>query len=595
MRLASGPQPVTASNPAAALEFHEGALSAQSPTPRTGAAPNFATLLTGHTASSLPSTRLASQISSQLVQEKQDKQEKTDEAAPDSKEANSVLHDLRLNLSPDLSYKDASLKGASLETSPLEAPALAGDATRSVSPNAIPGLNLPSIANGNSGGAAAIRPWLAPSPAQSAHASSQLLPDEARAPQEADAPSKTPLASRTGASSASLSASLESASAVGKLASLKVSGSDSVFAATAPHPPASVTATGSAVLLTNTEPFLRPDGAQIAAATHSVDNGAQRAAESGLASTPQSSTISAPDDQAVPEIAGADETTGSKAPADVPVTDAQLSSSADRNAPIAGGASSLPGSMPISQQDRAEMSLQIPPATSKSIPGKGALAGHPVPEGMAAIATHDGTTGSALHGPLTADPVMSDLAISGSATIGPTVTVPALIGPAATGPASSAVAHGSASVAGLDPYQRLDQAAPAVTLHSTANRFAVGVHDPALGYLEIDAHSAAGQISAALVTNSALSHASLAAQLPSLHEYLGDQQVRLSHLGVEQQMPQGDRSAPQREGGQSPGGRASESSPAAPPLSAGLARMSQSDWAEEGESGPLPSYINVRV
>ena len=240
------------------------------------------------------------------------------------------------------------------------------------------------------------------------------------------------------------------------------------------------------------------------------------------------------------------------------------------------------------------MSLQIPSAASKPI-SEGPLAGHPAPEGMSThlIAAHEGTAGSTLHGP-----DIPGSAISGSTTNGPPTTGLALTGSSVISPgpvASPAAVHGPASVAGLDPYEQLNQATPAVALHSTANRFAVGVHDPSLGYLEIDAQSAAGQISAALVTNSSLSHASLAAQLPSLHQYLGDQQVRLSHLGVEQQMPQGDRSAPQREGGQSSGGSASESPPAPSNSSANLSRVSQRDLSEFGETGMLSSYINVRV
>jgi hypothetical protein len=51
---------------------------------------------------------------------------------------------------------------------------------------------------------------------------------------------------------------------------------------------------------------------------------------------------------------------------------------------------------------------------------------------------------------------------------------------------------------GTDPFRQLDQAASSsgTILHTATSRVEVGVHDPAMGWLEIKAQSTAGQISA---------------------------------------------------------------------------------------------------
>lgn len=152
----------------------------------------------------------------------------------------------------------------------------------------------------------------------------------------------------------------------------------------------------------------------------------------------------------------------------------------------------------------------------------------------------------------------------------------------------------------VDPYQRMDQGgpSPAAVLHAASNRVTVGVHDPTLGWLEINTHSSAGQLSAALVTVSSQSHDTLAAQLPSIIQYLADQQVKVSHLGVEQQMA-GGGSAP---GGDGSGSNANGGSPNAGsqglvPAAANIREQTpalQPGWGDGMEASPL-SYISVRA
>ena len=103
----------------------------------------------------------------------------------------------------------------------------------------------------------------------------------------------------------------------------------------------------------------------------------------------------------------------------------------------------------------------------------------------------------------------------------------------------------------VNPYQRLDQgtAPPAAVINSSANRVAVGLHDPALGWVEIKTQSTAGQVSAALLTASSQTHESLAAQLPSLAQFLADREVRVGSLTVEQQPPGGNVESQASSGG----------------------------------------------
>jgi flagellar hook-length control protein FliK len=89
----------------------------------------------------------------------------------------------------------------------------------------------------------------------------------------------------------------------------------------------------------------------------------------------------------------------------------------------------------------------------------------------------------------------------------------------------------------VDPYQKMEQVldAPASVTSAAANRVAVGLHDPALGWVEIKTQSTGGQIAAALVASSTQSHQTLAAQLPSMAQFLSDREIRISSIAVEQQ------------------------------------------------------------
>jgi hypothetical protein len=94
----------------------------------------------------------------------------------------------------------------------------------------------------------------------------------------------------------------------------------------------------------------------------------------------------------------------------------------------------------------------------------------------------------------------------------------------------------AAAIPDTDTFQRLDAvAAPSTLLHSSPHQIAVGVHDPSLGWLEVQTQSSAGHISATLTAASAEAHASLAAQAPAITQYLADRSVSIHSLNVHAQ------------------------------------------------------------
>ncbi|HMD22140.1 MAG TPA: flagellar hook-length control protein FliK [Alloacidobacterium sp.] len=92
------------------------------------------------------------------------------------------------------------------------------------------------------------------------------------------------------------------------------------------------------------------------------------------------------------------------------------------------------------------------------------------------------------------------------------------------------------SVPDANAFQRLDSGGtPATLLHSSAHQIAVGVHDPSLGWLEVQTQSSAGHISATLTAASTEAHASLAAQAPAITQYLADRNVSVHSVNVHTQ------------------------------------------------------------
>ena len=86
-------------------------------------------------------------------------------------------------------------------------------------------------------------------------------------------------------------------------------------------------------------------------------------------------------------------------------------------------------------------------------------------------------------------------------------------------------------------FQHLDsgQTPATMLLHSNSHQIVVGMHDPSLGWLEVQTQSSAGHINATLTAATAEAHTHLAAQAPAITQYLADRQVFVHSLNVHTQ------------------------------------------------------------
>ena len=146
-------------------------------------------------------------------------------------------------------------------------------------------------------------------------------------------------------------------------------------------------------------------------------------------------------------------------------------------------------------------------------------------------------------------------------------------------PASSTVAHTTHAAPPGAAFDRIDSGATPQVLSRTPQRLDVGVRDPGLGWVEIRAHAAEGQI-AATVSTSAAVHSAVAAQLPAMRDYLAGQQVRVDTLNAQTfgASAEGGRHAPGQQSGHA-------AKPPASPVAGPVA---------EAEAESL-SWIDVRV
>jgi hypothetical protein len=144
----------------------------------------------------------------------------------------------------------------------------------------------------------------------------------------------------------------------------------------------------------------------------------------------------------------------------------------------------------------------------------------------------------------------------------------------------------ASSVTAATAFARMDSAAAPQVLESTPQRLSIGVRDTALGWVEIRAHAAAGQVSAVLATGSSEAQTVLQSHLPEMRDYLAGQQVRVDQLSSER------FSAPGGSGGSSPGqeGRSAGSGDSRRQSDATALPAGMGDAGEESLS-----YINVRV
>jgi hypothetical protein len=139
----------------------------------------------------------------------------------------------------------------------------------------------------------------------------------------------------------------------------------------------------------------------------------------------------------------------------------------------------------------------------------------------------------------------------------------------------------------------MDGAAAPRVIESAPQRLAVGVRDAGLGWVEIRTHASGGEV-AAVIGTTAAAHPAMAAELPSMREYLAGQQVRVGHLAAENFSASGGDGRGNASGGQSSGREAAGNQ--VRDAERGLRDEAgvRVVFADEGTEEAL-SYISVRV
>jgi Flagellar hook-length control protein FliK len=218
----------------------------------------------------------------------------------------------------------------------------------------------------------------------------------------------------------------------------------------------------------------------------------------------------------------AGEISAAQAPREVPIPDAPRVAEKDPKRLVAGGVASPAASTSTSSSASASAAVQA--------------VGQPVHGEVKAELSLPVHAGAGEHAPSGQPAMVLPQAPNGAMPNGDHSTVSRVSTDFLRGPAGVE----NNSVSG-NPYQRLDQgpSASPVVFSSSATRMVVGVHDPALGWVEVKTQSTAGQVSAALVTSSSQTHESLSAQLPSLTQFLAEREVKVGDLVVQQHLAGG--------------------------------------------------------
>lgn len=190
-------------------------------------------------------------------------------------------------------------------------------------------------------------------------------------------------------------------------------------------------------------------------------------------------------------------------------------------AKLSRGVEGLRKSVPAQQDDAM-------PAVASHSAEKARFEGPAVDEKAAAMARRSNDSAAAASIEHSQEPV----AAHDSSHCGPLLTAaPALHAampgsvPQGTGPMTNGLAaHPGAA------FDRIDAAPASSVLGSSPRQLSVGVQDSGLGWVEVHAHRAGGQVSAVVAASSVAAHAAIAAHLPDMRNYLAGQQVRVDHL-----------------------------------------------------------------
>lgn len=212
-------------------------------------------------------------------------------------------------------------------------------------------------------------------------------------------------------------------------------------------------------------------------------------------------------------------------------------SAAAENSPAAPPAPGAPDGVanqpPLPEPLTAALAGQISSGDGKQTSGTGSGDARAKGSSESSPAMPGPHAGQVAATPATAAPASLSALPAAAHSEAPSFPLPHVV---ASPPAAAPSAAGNPSPAGATVlYDRLDQAAAPVVLHSGAQHVSVGVHDPNLGWVEIQTQNSGGHVDAMLVASSGQTHDSLAAQLPAMAQFLAQRDVRVGTLAVQQQ------------------------------------------------------------
>ncbi len=246
------------------------------------------------------------------------------------------------------------------------------------------------------------------------------------------------------------------------------------------------------------------------------------------------------------------------------------------------GVEGLRKSVPAQQDDAM-------PAVASHSAEKARFVGPAMDEKAAAMARRSNDSAAAA----SIDHSQEPIAAHDSSHCGPLLTAAPAVhaampgsAPQGTGPMTNGLAvHPGAA------FDRIDAAPASSVLGSSPRQLSVGVQDSGLGWVEVHAHRAGGQVSAVVAASSVAAHSAIAAHLPEMRNYLAGQQVRVDHLSSQ------TSSAFQGNGGSFHGNGGGSAREQRQPSGGVVMETSASPAAMPGGAAEVESlsYISVRV
>ncbi len=136
------------------------------------------------------------------------------------------------------------------------------------------------------------------------------------------------------------------------------------------------------------------------------------------------------------------------------------------------------------------------------------------------------------------------------------------------------------------------QSLPTAQIRATPHEIRLGYRDPSYGWIEIQTRADAGHLTASLQTASDAGHRVLSAELPAMHQYLGERDIAMHSLSVSHSDVQAQGGGGERSSGHAPESQSGHENPVP---SRSRAPGGTGVSPEVGEEEGVPMLISVRA